>query len=89
MFINGHQQLGVIEDCKIFFNKIEKLKPYIVEFDKDGVIKPKVYALDCIVGGNNQWPIIVITHDKYTFFANNEIQKAWARKDNTFLYPKG
>lgn len=53
MFINKHEQQDVIEDCKVFVNKIEKLKPYIVEFDKNCAIKPKKYLLDCAVRGNH------------------------------------
>lgn len=51
-----------------FFKKIEELKSYIVEFDKNSAIKPKVYPSNCTVRGNNQWSIIVITHNKYIFF---------------------
>ena len=76
MFIDKHERSDVVEDCKVFLNKMEELKPYIVEFDKDGVIKPKVYLLNCIVSGNNWQPIIVITHDEYTFSTKDGIQKA-------------
>ncbi len=55
---------------------MKELKPYIVEFDEDGVIKPKVYPLDCAIGGNDWQSIIVITHNKCTFSANDGIQKA-------------
>lgn len=68
---------------------MEELKPYIVEFDKNDVMKLKVYFSDWAVRGNNWWPIIVITHNKCTFFANNRIWKAWARKSDIFLHPKG
>lgn len=67
IFIDGYEWLDIIEDCKVFFNKMEELKPYIVEFDGDGVIKPKVYLSDCAVGDNNWQSIIMITH---TFSAN-------------------
>lgn len=67
---------------------MEELKPCIVESNKDGAIKSKVYPLDYAVRGNNWWPIIVITNNKCIFLANNRIQKAWAEKSDTFLYPK-
>ena len=67
---------------------MEELKPYIVEFDKNGAMKPKVYSADCAIGGNNRQPVIIITHDKCTFSANNGIQKAWTQKGVTFLRPK-
>ena len=89
MFIDGHERPDVVEDRRVFLNKMEELKPYMVEFDKNGAMKPKVYPSDCAVGGNHRRPIIVITHDECTFSANDGIRKAWARKSDTFLRPKG
>lgn len=89
VLIDGYEKSDIIEDRKVFLNKIEELKPYIVEFDEDGVIKPKVCPFDCAIEGNNQQLLIVITHNKYTFFTNDRIQKVWARKSDTFLRPKG
>lgn len=54
---------------------MEKLKPYIVEFEKDGAIKAKTYPSDCAVRGLNQRPIVVITHDECRFSRNDSIQK--------------
>lgn len=56
---------------------MEELKPYMVEFNQDGVIKPKVYPFDCVVGGENCRPVVVITHDECTFSANDGVQRAW------------
>lgn len=53
VFIDGHERLDVVEDRKVFLNKIEELKPYIIEFDEDGAMKPKVYPSDCAVEGND------------------------------------
>lgn len=36
-------------------------------------MKFKVYSPNCVIEGDEWRPIIVITNDKYTFFANNEI----------------
>lgn len=47
IFIDVYEQTYVIEDCKIFLKKIKELKPYMIEFDKFDIIKPKVYLLDC------------------------------------------
>lgn len=52
---------------------MKELKPYIVEFDENGTMKPKVYPSDCVVGSNSRQPIIVITYNEYTFSANNGI----------------
>lgn len=43
----------MIEDHKKFLNKIEKLKPYLIELDKNGKIKDKIYLPDCVVGGED------------------------------------
>ena len=85
VFVDGHKRSNVVEDCKAFLKKMEELKPYMVEFEKNGAMKPKVYPPDCKVGGNHRRPIIVITHDECTFSANDGVRKAWTRKGDTFL----
>lgn len=52
VFIDKYKQSNVIEDSKIFLNKIKKLKLYIIKFDRNNIIKPKIYLLDCIVKSN-------------------------------------
>lgn len=64
-------------------------KLYIVEFEEDSIIKPKIYLFDYTVGGNNYQPIIVITHNKFTFLTNNSIQRVWTRVEDIFLWLKG
>ena len=73
MFIDGHEQPDVVEDRNRFLVKIEELKPYMVEFNEDGLIKAKDYLVDGTVGGEERCPIIVITYDECTFSANNGI----------------
>ncbi len=85
MFIHGHEKSNVVEDRKVFLEKIEKLKPYLVKFDENGTIKPKVYLSNCKVKGNNRGPILLITNDECTFSLNIGIRKAFAQKRNTFL----
>ncbi len=89
VFVDGHERSDVVEGCKNFLTKIEELKPYVVEFEEDGTMKPKAYPFDCAVGGDECRPIIVITHDECTFSANNGIQRAWTQKRDMFLRPKG
>lgn len=76
MFVDGHKQPDVVKDCERFLKTIEKLKLYIVEFNEDGIIKDKEYSLNCAVSGGICQPIIVIIHNKYMFFANNNNCKA-------------
>ena len=75
MFIDRHKQSDIIKDYKNFSKKFEKLKLYMIEFEKDDVIKEKIYLFDYIVKGEKQWPIIIIIYNKYLFFANNSIYK--------------
>ena len=76
MFVDGHERLNVVEDCKWFMKMIKEMELYLVEFRENDTIKDKNYSLDCAVGGENRRSIIVITHDECTFLANNDIQKA-------------
>lgn len=50
---------------------MDALKPYLVEFEDDGTMKPKTYPKDFAIGGSDRRPIILITHDKSTFNAND------------------
>ena len=68
---------------------MEELKPYMVTFEENGTMKPKIYPLNFAVGGDNCRPIIVITYDECIFSTNDGIWKAWTRKEDTFLQPKG
>ena len=76
IFRDGHERSDVVEDRINFLRRMEELKPYMVEFDENGAMKPKVYPSDCVVEGENRRPIIVITHDKYTFSTNDRVRKA-------------
>ncbi len=71
--MDRHKQINIVEDHTKFLKKIEKLKPYIIEFFENGIRKSKIYPFNCIVRGENCQPLIIITHDKCTFFANDEI----------------
>lgn len=53
VFVDGHKQPDVVEDCANFLKRIEELKPYIVEYNQDRVIKPKMYPSNCAVGGKD------------------------------------
>ena len=73
IFVDGHKRLDIMEDWKNFLQKMEELKPYIVEFDKNCAMKPKIYPADCVVREINQRPIIIIIYDECTFLANDRI----------------
>ena len=53
MFINRHKQSNIVEDYLNFLKKIEKLKPYIIKFNKNGTMKLKDYPVDCVVKSEN------------------------------------
>ena len=84
VFIDGYKRPDVVEDRNCFLTKIEELKPYMIEFNKDGAIKAKDYPVDCAVRGEERHPIIVITYDECIFSANDRIRKAWTRERDTF-----
>ena len=58
-----------------FFEEMKELLPYFMEFGEDRSILPKEYPEHCAVRGPNRRPIIMITHDKSTFSANDERQR--------------
>ena len=76
VFVDGHEQSDMIEDCKRFLNKIEDLKPYLVEFNEDDTMNDKTYPPDYTVGVEDRRPVIIITHDECIFLANDSICKA-------------
>ena len=88
VFVDGHEQADFVEDCKTFLKKMKKLKSYIENFYENGAIKSKTYSLDSAVEKENRQPIIVITHNEYTFSANDRVCREWIRKKNIFLQSK-
>ena len=89
VFIDGHERPDVVQDRENFLKVMKELEPYLVEFNEDGTMKDKEYPLDCAIGGVNRTPVIVITHDESTFSENDGIRKAWTRRGDSFLRPKG
>ena len=79
VFVDEHERPDVVEDRQNFLRIMKDLEPYLVEFEEDGSMKTKNYPNDCAVGGNIRRPVIVITHDEYTFSANDRIRRAWTR----------
>lgn len=47
-----------------------------MKFNKDGTRKEKNYPASYVVGDSDYWSVIIITHDKYTFFTNYGYCKA-------------
>lgn len=43
-FIDGHERSDVVENYNIFENRIKKLKPYVVGFEKNDFIKFNTYS---------------------------------------------
>lgn len=66
--------MDIIEDCANFSKITKDLKPYIIEFKKDGIIKLKIYSNNCKVKGPNKYLIITMTYDKYIFSGNDYVQ---------------
>lgn len=53
IFTDGHKQSDIVEDCKNFLKKIKELKPYMIEFEEDSLIKPKIYLFNRVIRGDN------------------------------------
>lgn len=53
MFIDKYKQSNTIKNCKNFFKKIEELKSYLIEFNKDDTIKEKNYLVNYTVNNSN------------------------------------
>lgn len=88
VFVDGHKRPDVVEDRKQFLKVMERLEPYLVEFDSDGNMLPKIYPSDYEVGGATCRPVIMITHDECTFSSNDGPRFGWQKDGDTFLRPK-
>lgn len=55
-----YKQSDIIKDCIKFDNKIEKLKLYLIEVNKNNIIKNKIYLYNYIINGKNDQLIIII-----------------------------
>lgn len=64
-----------MQDWEWFLRTIKELKSYLIEFEKDSIIKTKNYLANYKIESNKYWPIIVIIYDKYIFSSNNGIYK--------------
>lgn len=84
VFIDGYKQLDVMENRNCFLIKIEELKPYIVEFNKDSVIKIKNYPLSCTIREKEYYLVIIITYNECTFLQIMEFKKHKLEKETHF-----
>lgn len=84
IFINWHEQVDIVKDYKNFFKWRKELKLYIIKFEKNNILRPKIYPANCTVWGDWQWLVIIITHNNCIFSANNRIQGTWTWKKNRF-----
>lgn len=76
VFIDSHKWPDMVKDWNCFLTKIKELKLYIIEFNENSVMKAKDYLVNYTIEMEKRRAIIVITYNKYTFFANDGIQKA-------------
>lgn len=83
--MDKHKHFDVFEDYANFLKIIKNLKPYMIEFEKDRIIKTKVYPDDCIIKSQNWHPVIIITHDKCIFLVNNIVRQVWTKKKDIYL----
>ena len=79
----------MVEYREIFLEEIKSFLSYFVKFEEDGKILPKKYPSGCAIEGLNQRLIIMLTHDKSIFSANDNQQKIWTLDDHNIFYLKG
>lgn len=72
VFVDGHEWSHVMEDRKNFLQTIEKLKSYKGKFDENGAIESNICPANYVMREIHRQSIIIITHDNYTFLANDE-----------------
>lgn len=78
VFVNKYKWSNKIEDYKNFLNKIKKLKSYLVEFNRNSIMKNKIYLFKYIIKIEDYQDyqlIIIIVQNKYCFLENNSISK--------------
>ncbi len=85
VFIERYKLSDVVEDQNNFLTRKKDLKPYMVKFEGNGAMKPKIYLSDCKMESDNCQLIIVIIHGECTFSANNRIERAWTKIGDGFL----
>lgn len=73
IFVDGHKQPDMVEDRRKISKYNKDLKPYLVEFKEKGLMKTKKYPDDYAIEEDKYCLVIVITHDKCIFFANDGI----------------
>lgn len=49
IFVDRHKQSDVVEDQKNIPQNMKKLKFYIVKFNENGAMKPKLYLTTCVI----------------------------------------
>lgn len=54
----------MVKDYQNFLNLMKELKTYFIKFNKDGIIKSKVYLFNCAVKNANWQPVIIIIYNK-------------------------
>lgn len=73
VFINDYKELDIVKDYNILLKKMKKFKLYLVKFNKDDVIKTKIYLSNYIIKQENWCSIIIFIYNKYIFSINDSI----------------
>ncbi len=76
VFVDEHEWFDMVKKREQFLRTMKELKPYLVEFEENGIMKAQNYPLYCKVKSKKHWPIIVITNDECIFSSNDVISMA-------------
>lgn len=63
VFIDRYEWPDMVEDHINFLKIMEDLKPYMIEFEEDRTMKPKVYPNNYIIEDLNKHSFIIITYN--------------------------
>lgn len=69
MFINRNKNQILLKITIFFLKRLKKLKPYLVDFNKDNTMKKKDYLANCTISDSDCQPVIMIIYDKYIFLS--------------------
>lgn len=87
LYKGGHERENVLEDWnQVFFLKFQELQPRMLEWDREEKL---IHTVDEIWAITGERPLVVVTHDKCIFHANDGPTHVWTLKDSRPLRKKG
>ncbi|TDL26508.1 hypothetical protein BD410DRAFT_881969 [Rickenella mellea] len=86
MYRDGHDRDDVVKYREGFIQRMASYSKRMVTYDKDGNIASNPTDVDIAAGKH---PLILVTHDESTFYANDRRKTKWEHADSMRPEPKG